>query len=171
MSSSWHGSDNRRRQRAGDRHRRRCSFCVAVCQSGRSARRGGHVQRGEGSDPAQPRCRRSGRPQPYPQWAAEVRRLTDGRGVDHVVETGAIDTLPQSLAACAANAELALVAALGPAALDATALRGLVTIRRVFVGSRKARSTSARSSLPVRDPDPPVFPIPHLNHHPGATSS
>lgn len=72
----------------------------------------------------------------HPQWAAEVRRLTEGRGVDHVVETGAIDTLPQSLTACAANAELALVAALGQGALDATALRGLVTIRRVFVGSR-----------------------------------
>jgi NADPH:quinone reductase-like Zn-dependent oxidoreductase len=43
---------------------------------------------------------------------------------------------PHSLAACAANAELALVAALGQGALDAGALRGLVTIRRVFVGSR-----------------------------------
>lgn len=72
----------------------------------------------------------------HPDWAAEVRRLTLGAGVDHVVETGAIDTLPQSLAACAANAEVALVAALGAGALDASALRGLVTIRRVFVGSR-----------------------------------
>ncbi len=71
----------------------------------------------------------------HPQWATEVRRLTGG-GVDHVVETGAIDTLPQSLAACAANAEVALVAALGQGSLDAAALRGLVTIRRVFVGSR-----------------------------------
>ncbi|WP_242671238.1 zinc-binding dehydrogenase [Hylemonella gracilis] len=72
----------------------------------------------------------------HPEWAPEVRRLTQGAGVDHVVETGAIDTLPQSLAACAANAEVALVAALGAGALDAAALRGLVTIRRVFVGSR-----------------------------------
>jgi NADPH:quinone reductase-like Zn-dependent oxidoreductase len=72
----------------------------------------------------------------HADWAAEVRRLTAGRGVDHVVETGAIDTLPQSLAACAANAEVALVAALGQGALGAEALRGLVTIRRLFVGSR-----------------------------------
>lgn len=69
-------------------------------------------------------------------WAVEVRRLTQGHGVDHVVETGAIDTLPHSLAVCATNAELALVAALGQGSLDASALRGLVTIRRVFVGSR-----------------------------------
>ncbi len=72
----------------------------------------------------------------HTDWAAEVRRLTQGRGVDHVVETGAIDTLAHSLAACGANAELALVAALGQGTLDAGALRGLVTIRRVFVGSR-----------------------------------
>jgi NADPH:quinone reductase-like Zn-dependent oxidoreductase len=74
--------------------------------------------------------------QAHAQWSSEVRRLTRGAGVDHVVETGAIDSLPQSLAACAANAEVALVAALGQGSLDAAALRGLVTIRRVFVGSR-----------------------------------
>ena len=69
-------------------------------------------------------------------WAGEVRRLTEGRGVDHVVETGSVETLPQSLACCAMNAELVLVAAPGTGALDTSALRGLVTIRRLFVGSR-----------------------------------
>jgi NADPH:quinone reductase-like Zn-dependent oxidoreductase len=72
------------------------------------------------------------------------------------VETGAIDTLPQSLAACAANAELALVAALGNGVLDAGALRGLVTIRRVFVGSRASfeamnRAISQHQLRPVID--------------------
>jgi NADPH:quinone reductase-like Zn-dependent oxidoreductase len=72
------------------------------------------------------------------------------------VETGAIDTLPQSLAACAANAELALVAALGQGALDAAALRGLVTIRRVFVGSRASfeamnRAIAHHRLAPVMD--------------------
>jgi NADPH:quinone reductase-like Zn-dependent oxidoreductase len=81
----------------------------------------------------------------HPQWATEVRRLTLGAGVDHVVETGAIDTLPQSLAASAANAEVALVAALGQGSLDAAALRGLVTIRRVFVGSRTSFETMNRA--------------------------
>ena len=92
----------------------------------------------------------------HPDWATEARRLTQGRGVDHVVETGAIDTLPQSLAACAANAELALVAALGNGVLDAGALRGLVTIRRVFVGSRASfeamnRAISQHRLRPVID--------------------
>jgi NADPH:quinone reductase-like Zn-dependent oxidoreductase len=87
------------------------------------------ILRGLGADDVVDRSR-------HAEWAPEVRRLTNGAGVDHVVETGAIDTLPQSLAACAANAEVALIAALGQGSLDASALRGLVTIRRVFVGSR-----------------------------------
>jgi len=83
--------------------------------------------------------------QVHAQWWPEVRRLTRGAGVDHVVETGAIDSLPQSLAACAANAEVALVAALGQGSLDAAALRGLVTIRRVFVGSRTSFESMNRA--------------------------
>jgi NADPH:quinone reductase-like Zn-dependent oxidoreductase len=72
----------------------------------------------------------------HPQWANQVKSLTEGRGVDQVVETGSIETLPLSLASCAANAEVALVAALGKGSLDATAFGGLVNIRRVYVGSR-----------------------------------
>jgi NADPH:quinone reductase-like Zn-dependent oxidoreductase len=72
----------------------------------------------------------------HTDWATEVRRLTQGRGTDLVVETGSIETLPHSLNACAANAELALVAALGEGSLNSSALRGLVAIRRLFVGSR-----------------------------------
>lgn len=97
----------------------------------------------------------------HADWAAEVRRLTSGRGVDHVVETGAIDTLPLSLAVCATNAEVALVAALGNGTLDAAALRGLVTIRRVFVGSKASfeamnRAIAQHRLRPVIDR---VFPF------------
>jgi NADPH:quinone reductase-like Zn-dependent oxidoreductase len=94
--------------------------------------------------------------QVHAHWSSEVRRLTRGAGVDHVVETGAIDSLPQSLASCAANAEIALVAALGQGSLDAAALRGLVTIRRVFVGSRASfevmnRAIAQHGLTPVID--------------------
>jgi NADPH:quinone reductase-like Zn-dependent oxidoreductase len=71
-----------------------------------------------------------------PDWENAVRAATDGRGVDHVVETGGLDTLPRSLASCAAGADLALVAALGTGSLDARALAAPVTIRRLYVGSR-----------------------------------
>jgi NADPH:quinone reductase-like Zn-dependent oxidoreductase len=94
-------------------------------------------------------------------WAAQVRKLTQGRGVDHVVETGAIDSLAHSLAACAPNAELALVATLGEGNLDASALRGLVTIRRLFVGSRASfemlnRAVAQHRLRPIVDR---VFPF------------
>ena len=72
----------------------------------------------------------------HPDWEREVRDATGGRGVDHVVETGAIDTLPRSLASCAADAHIALLAALGDGALDAKALSAPVTMRRIYVGSR-----------------------------------
>jgi NADPH:quinone reductase-like Zn-dependent oxidoreductase len=102
----------------------------------------------------------------HPNWAAQVRHVTSGRGVDQVVETGAIDTLPQSLAACGANAEVALVAALGTGTLDAGALRGLVTLRRVFVGSRSSfeqmnRAIEAHGLRPVVDR---VFPFAEATH-------
>ena len=34
------------------------------------------------------------------KWGETARKLTDGRGVDHVVEIGGSGTLPQSIAAC-----------------------------------------------------------------------
>jgi NADPH:quinone reductase-like Zn-dependent oxidoreductase len=73
-----------------------------------------------------------------PEWELAVRELTDGRGVDRVVETGAIDTLPRSLASCAAEGEVALAAVLGAGSLDAMPLSAPVTIRRYYVGSRAA---------------------------------
>lgn len=72
-----------------------------------------------------------------PQWDRTIRDLTEGTGVDYVVETGSVDTLPKSLASTAADGVVSLVAALGEGPLSARAtFAGLVTIRRVFVGSR-----------------------------------
>jgi NADPH:quinone reductase-like Zn-dependent oxidoreductase len=71
-----------------------------------------------------------------PEWQTEVRKLTGGAGVDHVVESGSIDTLPKSVAAAAGEGQIGLVAALGVTNLDARVLGSPVTIRRVYVGSR-----------------------------------
>lgn len=73
----------------------------------------------------------------HPDWENAVRTLTDG-GVDHVVETGALDTLPRSVASCAADGHVALAAVLGAGPLDAGVLGAPVTIRRYYVGSRAA---------------------------------
>lgn len=92
----------------------------------------------------------------HPDWHIEVRKLTAGAGVDHVVESGAIDTLPKSIAAAAGEGQIALVAALGASSLDARVLGSPVSIRRVYVGSRSGfeamnRAISHHGVRPVVD--------------------
>ena len=48
-----------------------------------------------------------------PQWHEVVMAATGGRGVDIVVETVGVSTLPQSLRCCAPNARIGLLGALG----------------------------------------------------------
>lgn len=90
-----------------------------------------------------------------------IRDLTGGRGIDHVVETGSLESLPKSLLTCAWNAEIALVLALTGGSLDVTAMRGLINARRLFVGSRAAfeamnRAISQHQLRPVIDR---IFPF------------
>lgn len=47
-----------------------------------------------------------------PQWSEEVRRLTKGAGVQHVVELGGAGTLAKSVASLGLNGHLALIGAL-----------------------------------------------------------
>jgi NADPH:quinone reductase-like Zn-dependent oxidoreductase len=47
-----------------------------------------------------------------PQWGQKVKDLTDGRGVDHVVEVGGPGTLTQSIAACRTGGHIALIGVL-----------------------------------------------------------
>lgn len=77
----------------------------------------------------------------HADWHRVVLELTQGRGADVVVETGGADTLDQSIRAAALYANIAVVAAVGsrkpvieidPAMFN----RSLVTLRRIFVGSR-----------------------------------
>ena len=47
-----------------------------------------------------------------PEWGAVVRELTDGRGVDHIVEVGGVGNLPKSIEACAMGGHIALMGVL-----------------------------------------------------------
>jgi NADPH:quinone reductase-like Zn-dependent oxidoreductase len=83
-----------------------------------------------------------------PDWPAEVRRLTDGIGVDHVVEVGGYGTLERSFRSTALGGEMAWVGNLvdGPATIDATVLRtALLTMRMIAVGSRAQFSAMNRA--------------------------
>ncbi|MEX1220532.1 MAG: NAD(P)-dependent alcohol dehydrogenase [Idiomarina sp.] len=47
-----------------------------------------------------------------PEWGKTVRKLTNGRGVDHVIEVGGPGTLPQSINAVAIGGHIALIGVL-----------------------------------------------------------
>ena len=76
-----------------------------------------------------------------PDWAAALMAATGGKGADIIVETGGITTLPQSIAAAAANARIVLIGALaGPAekapANFSTILGKNLTLKGITEGSR-----------------------------------
>ncbi|HEX6997384.1 MAG TPA: NAD(P)-dependent alcohol dehydrogenase [Gammaproteobacteria bacterium] len=83
-----------------------------------------------------------------PEWADEVLRLTDGRGADHVVETAALGTLPQSYRAVGFGGEIALIGVLTRPAGDLSPqplmFKG-ATLRGIFVGHREHAETLLRA--------------------------
>jgi NADPH:quinone reductase-like Zn-dependent oxidoreductase len=75
-----------------------------------------------------------------PDWEQEVLRLTDKRGVDHVVEVGGPGTLEKSLASVAASGHIAMIGVLtgfGPATVGMfAALARNARLDGIYVGSR-----------------------------------
>jgi NADPH:quinone reductase-like Zn-dependent oxidoreductase len=94
-----------------------------------------------------------------PEWAARVRELTAGRGVDHVVEVGGPATLPQSLQAVAIGGRIHMIGVLtGFAGNVPTALllSRHVRVHGILVGSRRqqldmVRALDATGIRPVID--------------------
>ena len=75
-----------------------------------------------------------------PEWGDAVRELTNGRGVDCVVEVGGPSTLPQSMKACAVGGEISIVGILAgyEGSVDfMTMFMSRVGFRAVTVGSRR----------------------------------
>lgn len=76
-----------------------------------------------------------------PQWGKTVRELTNGRGVDHVVEVGGVGTLAQSLRAVRLNGTVSLIGVLAGTQANTSllpVLMGNVRIQGVFVGHRQS---------------------------------
>ena len=75
----------------------------------------------------------------HPDWEREVARLTDGAGVDHVVEIGGTGTLPRSIASTRAGGHIGLIGLLAQGEpIDPLAILGAsCTVRGVAVGSRE----------------------------------
>ncbi len=75
-----------------------------------------------------------------PDWERRVRELTDGAGVDHVVEVGGAGTLARSLAAVRVGGHVAVIGVLSgtKTSLDVVAiLMQKLRVQGVLVGSRE----------------------------------
>ena len=73
-----------------------------------------------------------------PEWQDAVRALTDGRGVDHVIEVGGPGTLGRSLGAARSGGIVTLIGVLTKGQIDPlTIFRSGAVVRPIYVGSRQ----------------------------------
>lgn len=83
-----------------------------------------------------------------PQWGQSARRLTDGRGVDHVIEVGGPDTLAQSIQASRVGGHIAIIGVLSGLNSQlpiAQALAHQVRLQAIGVGSRRLQQDFVRA--------------------------
>ncbi|MGE4432257.1 MAG: NAD(P)-dependent alcohol dehydrogenase [Sphingobium sp.] len=102
-----------------------------------------------------------------PDWGAEVLRLTDGRGADHVIETGGAATLGQSVQAARDGGHIALIGALSGHATEAPislVMRKHLRLMGVVVGSRAQQQAmvEAIDATGIRPVIDRVFPLKQL---------
>jgi NADPH:quinone reductase-like Zn-dependent oxidoreductase len=93
-------------------------------------------------------------------WGATAKKLTGGRGVDHVVEVGGVGTLPQSINACRKGGHIAVIGTLtggsaGPVPM-VQVRRSELRVIGLTVGSRRhqidmIRAINANGIKPVQD--------------------
>jgi len=93
-----------------------------------------------------------------PEWDKQVKKLTDGVGVDHVVEVGGVGTLPLTTKAVRRGGHIALIGVLaGMGAFDPRLMMlKSARLQGIFVGSREmfeemSRAISIASLRPVID--------------------
>jgi NADPH:quinone reductase-like Zn-dependent oxidoreductase len=83
-----------------------------------------------------------------PNWGEKARELTDGRGVDHVVEVGGPATLTQSIAACRTGGHIAMIGVLTGFAAE-VAIPALfsnqIRISGISIGSRADQEDMIRA--------------------------
>ena len=83
-----------------------------------------------------------------PDWGQKAKDLTDGRGVDHVIEVGGPATLAQSIAACRMGGHIALIGVLtgfvGEVAIPAL-FSNQIRISGISIGSRADQEDMIRA--------------------------
>lgn len=92
-----------------------------------------------------------------PDWDRAVLDITDGEGVDHVVEVGGAGTLERSIAACRVAGHIALIGVLTGGQINPTPImRKSITVHGIYVGSRAMfeamnRAIAAAGLRPIID--------------------
>ncbi|HVC63646.1 MAG TPA: NAD(P)-dependent alcohol dehydrogenase [Acetobacteraceae bacterium] len=95
----------------------------------------------------------------HPEWHEEVLRLTDGRGVDHVLEIGGASTLPRSIGSARVGGQVHQIgvrAGAGGEIDPSGAMRKGLILRGIYVGSRQMfeamnRAIALHKIVPVID--------------------
>ena len=84
----------------------------------------------------------------HPEWAKEVLALTEGRGVDQVIELGGAGTLPQSIAAIRVGGLISLIGTVAGVAGEiptAMLMRKQGRLGGLIVGSRRQQADMVRA--------------------------
>lgn len=79
-----------------------------------------------------------------PDWGQKAKDLTDGRGVDHVIEVGGAGTLAQSITACRTGGHIALIGVL-------TGFAGEIAIPALFSNQLRVSGISIGSRADQED--------------------
>jgi NADPH:quinone reductase-like Zn-dependent oxidoreductase len=100
-----------------------------------------------------------------PDWGQKARELTNGLGVDHVVEVGGAGTLPQSIDAVRIGGRISLIGVLtGGTVNPISILMKNIVVQGIYVGSR-AMFEAMNAAITVNGLKPVidrVFPFPDL---------
>ncbi|KAJ6548462.1 alcohol dehydrogenase superfamily protein [Mycena capillaripes] len=99
-----------------------------------------------------------------PDWAAEVQKLTHGRGVDHVIEVAGNATLEKSIGSVREGGSINIIGRLGgpgegpPVDIIGPSIRKQLNIRGIYVGSvtqfqnmNKLISANVETTRPIID--------------------
>jgi len=105
-----------------------------------------------------------------PDWSAEVRRLSGGTGVQHVVEIGGGSTLPHSLKAVAMGGEIGFVGTVagGTSLIDANAVFASGATLRVVAAGSRAQLDSVTRAITVNGLRPVIDRVFEFNEAPAA---
>lgn len=93
-----------------------------------------------------------------PRWGEAVRKLTGGRGVDHVLEIGGPGTLPQSIAAARVGGHVSLIGILTGVAGNVPTMMMMakqIRLQGIIVGNRRHQVEMIRAF----DANPAVRPV------------